>query len=431
MQVSVESGEGLERRMTVDLPPERFEAEVASRLQQVARTARLAGFRPGKVPLKVLRQRFGEQINHEVFGDLMQSSFSEAVGQQQLRPAGPPRVIPAIDHTARRYGYTATFDVLPTIALGPLTEVSIKRPVAEVGEADLEAMIERLRQQRKTWAKVERPAERGDRVVATFSGTVDGEPLPGGSAQDRLIELGAEQLIPGFEDGLVGIAVGEARTLNLAFPEGYQAPHLAGKPVVFEVSVSAVEGPVVPEVDAELARAYGVADGDLEHFRADVRANMERELRTRIQARVKNQVMDALIAANPVPVPGVLVRDEIKTLRERTSREAGATGMQLPDALFEESARRRVALGLIIAEVVRQHGIQADPQRVRAAVEDMAATYETPKEVVDYYYSNRDHLATVETMVLEDQVADWVLGQAKVEDEAMSFQQLTDADAGR
>ena len=338
MQVSVESGEGLERRMTVDLPAEQFEAEVANRLQQVARSARLPGFRPGKVPLKILRQRFGEQVNQEVFGDLMQSSFSEAVGQQQLRPAGPPRVVPSIDHAGRRYGYTATFEVLPSITLAAPEDRVIKRPVAEVGDADLDAMLDRLRQQRKTWTKVDRPAEHGDRVIASFTGIVDGEPVQGGSAQDRPIEIGAEHLIPGFEDGLVGISAGETRTLNLAFPDGYHAKHLAGKPVVFEVSVSAVESPVVPELDAGLARSYGVEDGDVERFRQDVRANMERELRQRIQARVKNQVMDALIAVNPVEVPGVLVREEIAVLKDRTNRNAGPSTMQLPDALFEESA---------------------------------------------------------------------------------------------
>jgi trigger factor len=429
--MSVESGEGLERRITVDLAPERFEAEVASRLQQVARTARLPGFRPGKVPLKVLRQRFGEQINRDVFGDLMQSSFSEAVGQQQLRPAGPPRVVPSIDQASRRYGYTATFEVLPVIALATLGDWVVRRPVAEVGEADLEAMLDRLRQQRKTWAKVGRPAENGDRVIASFTGTVDGELLPGVSAQDRAIDIGAGQLIPGFDDGLIGVAAGEDRALNLVFPDDYHAKHLAGKPVTFEVSVAAVEGPVVPELGAELARSYGVADGDVERFRQDVRANMERELRSRIQVRLKRQVMDALIEANPLEVPGVLVREEIAALKDQARRNAGSTGMQLPDALFEESARRRVALGLIIAEVVRQHGIVVDSQRVRAAVEDMASTYETPSEVVDYYYSSRQNLATFETMVLEDQVVDWVLGQARVEDEPMSFQQLTEPGPGR
>ena len=431
MQVSVENGQGLERRMTVDLPTERFEAEVDSRLRQVARTARLAGFRPGKVPLKIVRQRFGEQINQEVFGELMKTTFSEAVGQQQLRPAGPPRVVPAIDQAARRYGYTATFEVLPNISLASLADHVIKRPVVEISDADFDAMVERLRQQRKTWAKADRPAARGDRVVASFTGTVDGEPLENGSAQDRPIEIGAANLIPGFEDGLVGISVGETRTLELSFPAGYHAEHLAGKPVSFEVSVSSVEEPVLPALDGGLARSYGVEDGDFECFCADVRANMERELRARILERLKHQVMEALLAANAIEVPGVLVGEEIATLREQTSRNAGASGIQLPDVLFEESARRRVALGLIMAEVVRQNGIEVDPQRVRAAVEDMAATYESPQEVVDHYYQSRESLAPIEAVVLEQQVVDWAMGQARVEDEPMSFDQITQGDAAR
>ncbi|HSQ08052.1 MAG TPA: trigger factor [Chromatiaceae bacterium] len=427
MQVSVESGEGLERRITVDLSAEQFEAEVAKRLQQVARTARLAGFRPGKVPVKILRQRFGTQVRGEAFGDLVQSSFAEAVAQQNLLLAGAPQIMPNIDDAGKHYGYTATFDILPTFELRSIAEAVIRRPVAEVGDADLAAMLDRLRQQRKTWTPVDRPAENGDRLRASFTGTVDGEVVAGASAQDRTVELGAGRLIPGFEEGLVGISAGESRTLDLTFPEGYQAPQLAGKPVTFQVAVSAVEAPVLPEIDAELARAYGVADGDVERFRADVRANMQRELRNRIQGRIKNQVMDAILAANPIPVPGTLVRQEIGALREQTRQNAGATDMQLPDVLFEESAKRRVALGLIIAEVVKRNHIVVDRNRVRAAVEEMAATYEDPAEVMDHCYASKERLAPFETMVLEDQVVDWALGQARVEDEPMSFKDLTEA----
>ncbi len=239
--------------------------------------------------------------------------------------------------------------------------------------------------------------------------------------------MGAGRLIPGFEEGLIGVVAGESRTLDLTFPADYQAAHLAGKPVTFEVAVTAVEAPVLPEIDAELARAFGVADGDVERFRSDVRANMERELRQRIQGHLKNQVMDALLAANPITVPGTLVRQEINALREQTRQKAGATDIQLPDALFEESAKRRVALGLIIAEVVKRNGIVVDRGRVRAAVEEMASTYEDPSEVVEYFYANKDRLSPFETMVLEDQMVDWALGEARVEDEPMSFQELTEA----
>lgn len=426
MQVSVESGEGLERRMTVGLSAEQLEAEVANRLQQVARTAHIAGFRPGKIPLKVLRQRFGGKVRSEAFGDLVQSSFAEAVAQQNLRPAGAPRIVPNIDDGGK-YGYTAIFDVLPSFELGSIADAVIRRPSAEVQDADLAAMLDRLREQRKTWVRVERPAESGDRVMASFTGTVDGEEIAGASAKDSPIELGAGRLIPGFEEGLIGVVAGASRTLHLSFPEGYQATQLAGKPVTFEVAVTAVEAPVLPEIDAELARAFGVADGDVERFRSDVRANMERELRQRIQGHLKNQVMDALLAANPITVPGTLVRQEINALREQTRQKAGATDIQLPDALFEESAKRRVALGLIIAEVVKRNGIVVDRGRVRAAVEEMASTYEDPSEVVEYFYANKDRLSPFETMVLEDQMVDWALGEARVEDEPMSFQELTEA----
>jgi trigger factor len=426
MQVSVESGEGLERRMTVDLSVEQFEAEVDKRLRQVARNVRIAGFRPGKVPLKLLRQRYGGQVSGEAFGDLVKSSFAEAVAQQNLLVVGAPQITPRIDDAAKHYGYTATFDVLPSFELGSIADAMIRRPVAEVSDADLAAMLDRLRQQHKTWAAVDRPAENGDRVRTSFTGTVDGTEVAEASAQDRPIELGVGRLIPGFEEGLIGISAGESRTLDLTFPAVYQEPGLAGKPVTFQVAVSAVEAPVLPEIDAELARAYGVADGDVERFRADVRANMQRELRSRIQGRIKNQVMDAILAANPIPVPATLVRQEIGSLREQTRQNAGATDMQLPDVLFEESAKRRVALGLIIAEVVKRNHIEVDRNRVRAAVEELAATYEDPAEVMDHIYASKERLAPFETMALEDQVVDWVLAQARVEDEPMSFKDLTE-----
>jgi trigger factor len=426
MQVSVESGEGLERRMTVDLSVGQFEAEVDKRLRQVARNVRIAGFRPGKVPLKILRQRYGGQVSGEAFEELVKSSFATAVVQQNLLVVGAPQITPNIDDAAKRYGYTATFDVLPSFELGSVAGAVIRRPVAEVGDADLAVMLDRLREQHKAWTVVDRPAENGDRVRTSFTGSVDGTEVAEASAQDRLIELGVGRLIPGFEEGLIGISAGESRTLDLSFPAVYQVPALAGKPVTFQVAVSAVEAPVLPEIDAELARAYGVADGDVERFRADVRANMQRELRSRIQGRIKNQAMDAILAANPIPLPATLVRQEIGSLREQTRQNAGATDMQLPDVLFEESAKRRVALGLIIAEVVKRNHIEVDRNRVRAAVEELAATYEDPAEVMDHIYTSKERLAPFETMALEDQVVDWVLAQARVEDEPMSFKDLTE-----
>lgn len=429
MQISVESGVGLERRMRIDLPFERIQGEVDKRLQQMARSARLPGFRPGKVPLKLLRQRYGEQLQQEVFGELVQSSFSEAVAQESLRPAGMPRIEPEIDRGEQRFGYTAVFEVLPQFELASLAGKVVKRPVAQVTDDDLEAMIERLRAQRKTWAPTDGPAVSGHRLTVSYAGTIDGEPFEGGSSSDTQVELGSGRMIPGFEEGLIGASAGETRALELQFPDTYHRKELAGRPVHFEVKVDAVLQPVLPEVDAAFARNLGIEDGDLERFRADVRANLERELAQRTKARTKEQVMDLLVSANTIEIPAVLVQEEIRSLKDQMRQNIGGGRMELPDNLFEDSARRRVALGLIIAEIVKQNGIKADPARIRAAVEDMAVTYEQPQEVIDYYYGDRQRLAPVESLVLEEQVMDWVLDQVTVENESLSFAQLTERQA--
>ncbi len=429
MQVSVESGEGLERRMRIDLPFEQIQGEVDKRLQSLARSARLPGFRPGKVPMKLLRQRYGEQVQQEVFGELVQSTFSEAVASESLRPAGMPHIEPHIDRETRSFAYTAIFEVLPQIELSDLSGKQVKRPVAEVMDADLEAMLERLRTQRKTWEPVDRLSQSGDRLTIAYAGTIDGEAFPGGTSEESQIEIGSGRMIPGFEDGLIGASAGESRTIHVTFPEDYQAEHLAGKPARFEVTVKAVSAPVLPELDAELARAFGIEDGDLERLRADVRTNMERELRERLKARAKERVMDLLLESNAIDIPSALVAEEVRALKEQMREKLGGGRMELPDNLFEESARRRVTLGLIIAEIVKRHEIAADPARVREAVQEMAATYEDPQEVVDYYFADRQRLASVESLVLEDQVVDWVLTQVAVEDESMSFAQVTEGAA--
>lgn len=430
MQVSVESGAGLERRVTVGLEPERIEGEVEKRLREFARTARLPGFRPGKVPVKVLRQRFGQQLRNEIFGDLVQSTLAEAIGQENLRPAGTPVVDPDIDPAAKRYEYTATFEVLPSFELGSLEGKILKRPTAEVQEADVDALLERLREQRKTFDEVERPAQDGDRLTISFAGTIDGEAFDGGSAENAEIELGSGRMIPGFEAGLVGAVAGEERTLDLSFPDGYHAEHLKGKPVSFAVTVNTVSGPVLPEVDADFAKAFGVEDGDLDRFREDVRGNMGRELKQRIEARIKNQAMALLLEANEIELPQVLVSEEMRALKEQMRQSVGNSKLELPEELFENDARRRVALGLVIAEVVKANGIQVDKDRVREVVEDMASTYENPQEVVDHYYSDKAQLSSVESLTLENQVVDWVVTQVTVEDDPSTFQELTAPAAG-
>jgi trigger factor len=425
MQISVESGEGLERRMRVDLPTDEIQGEVDKRLRQLSRSARLPGFRPGNVPVKLLRQRYGEQVEGEVFGELVERTYPEAVAKESLRPAGAPKIEPDIDRGEHRFSYIAVFEVLPELELGSLEGKVVKRPVAEVTDDDLETMLQSLREQRKTWEPAGRAAESGDTLVISFEGTIDGESFEGGAASGTRIELGSGRMIPGFEDGLIGVGAGETRGLDLSFPEGYHKESLAGRPVHFEVTVDAVEAPVLPELDADFARSFGVDDGDIDRLRADVRANMGRELKQRIDGRVKEQVMELLISQNPIDIPTVLVAQEIQSLKDQMRQNLGNSQIELPDNLFEDNARRRVALGLIIAEVVKQQGIKADPQRVRAAVEDMAATYEEPQQVVDYYYGARDRLAPVESLVLEDQVVDWVLGQVSVEDEPATFTEVT------
>lgn len=426
MQVSVEAGEGLERRMRVTLSAEQFDEEVEKHLKGIARTAKLPGFRPGKVPLNMLRRRYGGQVQGEVFGELVESSFSEAVRQESLRPAGRPAIEPEINLEEKVYGYTATFEVLPQIELKPLEGVSVKRPSAEVTEADVDDMFERLRRQRQTWQPVDRSAQEGDQVRVSFQGTVDGEPFDGGQGTNVPVVLGAGMMIEGFEAGLIGAAKGEERTLSLAFPDDYRVHKLAGKAASFNITVESVAEPRLPEVDEAFARALGIADGDLDRLRRDVRQNMERELKQRIQAKVKNQVMDALIENNPIELPKVLVQEEIASLKQQARTNVGVSGtLELPDRLFEDQASRRVALGLIIAEIVKAQGLTADPKRVRETVEDMATSYEDPKEVVDFYLGNREQRASIESLVLEDQVVDWVLGQVRVEAEPSTFKDLT------
>ncbi|WP_295388797.1 trigger factor [uncultured Thiodictyon sp.] len=427
MQVSVETGEGLERRMRIELPFEQVRGEVEKRLQKLVRTVRLPGFRPGKVPLALLRQRFGGHVEQEVLGELIQSSFATAVSERSLHLAGAPQIEPDVDPAAQRYGFTATFEVMPEVAIASLSGQVVKRPVAEVTDADLEMVIERLREQHKTWGPVERPAQTGDRLTVSFVGTLDGVPFEGGSATAIPVELGTGRMLPGFEDGLVGASAGEARALDLSFPEGYHRADLAGQPVRFDVTVEVVAEPVLPTVDAEFVSGFGVPDGDLERFRTEVRANMDRELKQRIDARTKEAVMDLLVAVHGLAVPAVLVAEEVQGLKGQMRERIGAAGaVDLPDVLFEEQARRRVALGLIIGEIMKRHSIKAEPARVRAAIDAMAATYEDPQEVIDYYYADRQRLAPFESMVMEERVVEWVLEQVSVEDEQMSFAQLTD-----
>ncbi len=432
MQVSVEAKEGFERCMTVEVPAERVNEEVEKRLKKIARTARMDGFRPGKVPLSVIRRRFDGQVRGEVFNEILQSSYFEALRQENLQPVGDPRIEPMDKAPEEGIGYRATFEVMPEITLKEMGDAVIKRPVVEITESDIDEMIDKLRAQRQTWSEVERAAEDGDQVRINFKGYIDDEPFEGGSAEDVPLVLGSGRMIEGFEEGLVGAKANENRTLNLKFPDDYQAAHLAGKAARFEVEITQVSKPELPEVDEEFIKMFGVSEGGIEAFRKDVRANMERELGQRIDARVKEQAMEALLKANEIEVPRVLVEQEADALKKRAEAQmnAGAPGQsdrELDREIFMDEAKRRVALGLIMTEVVKEGEIEVDADQVREKVEQIAADYESPEEVVKYYYGNKDQLAQVENLVLEEKVVDWVLDRVKVEEEPATFAALTGA----
>ncbi|HHB11776.1 MAG TPA: trigger factor [Chromatiales bacterium] len=426
MQVSVEEISEVERRMTVEVPAEQVTAEVESRLRELRGRVRLNGFRPGKVPLKVVRQRFGQSVLQEVAGELLQSSFQEAVAQEKLQPAGAPRIEPVQPKMGEALSYTATFEVYPDIALAELSDLTIREPQVEITEADVDAMIDKLREQHKRWEPVERPAQQGDQVVIDFEGSIDGEPFEGGKAEDYTVQLGEGRMIAGFEAQLEGARPGEERTIEVTFPEDYPRKQLAGKQASFRVKVKEVREPRLPEVDEEFARQFGIESGSVEELRADVRKNMERELKQAVRARIKQQVMDALLARHQFPIPQSLIDEEVRQLKAQSAANMpqGVDVTQLPDEPFVEDARRRVALGLIIGRILREQDIQLDQARVEAALDELAATYEDPEMVKNYFRSNREQMAGIEAMVLEDQVVDWVREQAASEAQPMSFDEL-------
>jgi len=411
--------------MHVQLPSERVAPEVERRLKSLSRTVRMNGFRPGKVPLNVVRQRFGGQVRQEVYGELIRASFGEAIEQQRLRPAGEPRIEEVADESGGGFSYTAVFEVMPEVIVGPLSGLAVKRPAVEVTDEDVANMVEKLRRQRITWETADRPVQDGDQVTISFTGSVDGEPFSGGTAEMVPVILGSGRMIPGFEEGLVGAAVGETRGLDLRFPEDYRAKELAGKDVHFDVEIAEVKAGRLPELDGELAKIFGVESGDVDRLKTDIRGNMERELRQKLRGLLKARVMDALLQHAQVDVPNALAEQEAERLKQQAKGEMAGAGrrsaVDLPRDIFLDQARRRVALGLVLGQIVKENAIKVDPKRVRSTVEELAEAYEHPQEVIDWYYGNKEQLAAVENLVLEDEVVDWAMGQAQVEDEPVTF----------
>ena len=424
MQVSVESTSALERRMTIGVPAERIETEVTKRLQQTARRAKVPGFRPGKVPMNVIRQRYEDAARQEALGDLIQATFYEAIVEQKLNPAGAPAVEPKVFEKGKDLEYVATFEVFPEIKLAGFDGIAIERLQADVTDADLDNMLEILRKQNTRFEAVERAAENGDQLNIDFVGKIDGEAFAGGSAKGTPLVLGSGRMIPGFEEALVGVKAGEERVINPTFPADYQNLDLAGKTAEFTVTVNSVSAPQLPELNDDFFALFGIKEGGLEGFRTEVRKNMERELRQAIKSKVKNQVMEGLLAANPVEVPKALIGNEVNRLRVQAVQQFGGNIKpdQLPAELFEEQAKRRVVLGLIVAEVVKQGELKADEARVRELIEEMASAYQEPQQVVAWYYKNDQQLNEVRSVVLEEQVVDTVLQKAKVTDKAVSYE---------
>jgi len=428
---NVENLGTLERRVSMSLPTAEIEKQVDERLKKLARSVRMPGFRPGKVPLKLVAQTYGPQVRSEVLGDAVQKSFSDVVREANLKVAGYPK-IEKKDPASDALEFNATFEIYPEVKVGDLGATTVERPVLEVDDAAVEKTVEILRKQRTRFEPVQRAARDADRITVDFAGTIDGTPFEGGKAESFPFTLGEGRMLPQFEQAARGLSPGEEKIFELTFPADYHGKEVAGKAASFAMTLKKVEEPRLPELDAEFAKALGVADGDLAKMRAEVRANVEREVKKRVDARVKEQALTALLTATPLEVPKALVGMEAGSMAERTIADLKARGVnpeQVPinQQAFEESARRRVALGLIINELKSAEGINPKPAEVRALVEQEAQSYEKPAEVVKWFYMQRERLAEMESLALETNVVKWVLTKAKVLDKPVSFDELMGA----
>ncbi len=426
MQVSVESTGKLERRMQVQVPAERVSREIDARLKNLSRTARLNGFRPGKAPIKVIRQQFGMQVHREVIGELLQSSFAEAVTEKKLSPAGNPRIEPQSIDEGQDLKYVATFEVFPEVSLQPIDTLELERVTAEVTDSDVDAMIERLRKQQMKYAPVERPAANADKVTIDFLGRIDGAEFAGGKAENIAIVLGEGRMLPELEAGLVGAAAGEQREITVNFPADYRATELAGKQAVFSTTISKVEAAALPELDEEFCASFGVTEGGIPKLREDVAANMRRELEQNLRNRNKTAVMEKIYQANPIDVPNTLIENQIRDMQIEAMRRAGAKDVSQapPREPLVEPARRRVALGLLFNDVIRRENLVLDPERANARLDEMVGAYGDPAALKRAYQQNADAMRQVESLALEDQVVDWILAHAKVREKASSFKEL-------
>ncbi len=436
MQVSVETTNGLERRLTVGVPADQIDGEVNKRLEEAAKTVRINGFRKGKVPLKVVRQKFGQGVRQEVIGDTINKSFYQAVQEQSLKPAGQPSIEPKQIDEGKDFEFVATFEVYPEIDLKRIDGVDITQFTADINDEDINTMIETLRKNQAKWEDVERACADGDRVNIDFEGKKDGEVFDGGVATGHNLVLGSNSMIPGFEEGIVGMSAGDEKTIQLTFPDDYQSDALKGSDAEFLIKVNVVAEQKLPELDEAFYAELGVTDGGEEKFREDVKQNMEREKEKLIRNKFKQQVLDAFMDANDFDVPAALVSSEIDVLRQQMLSQYGQQpdasvdySSILPDSMFKERAERRTALGLLVSELVKADSLKVDQDRLKTMVESIAETYEDPESVVNYYYSNKELLSGAEAAVLEDQVVDVLAAAAAIKDESTTYQDLVKPEA--
>jgi trigger factor len=435
MAVNVEQLSALERRVSMSVPVQDVDRQVDDRLKKLARDVKMPGFRPGKVPLKMVVQQYGPQVRSEVVGDAVQKAFIDVVKEANLKVAGQPRIEKkdgAAD--AAQFEFSATFEVYPEVKVGDVSGKSIERPQVTVDDAAVERTLQILRKQRVTYAPAGRAALDGDRITVDFEGRIGGEPFPGGKAAGYPFVLGEKRMLPEFESNALGLKAGESKSFDIKFPEDYHGRDVAGKTATFEIALKLVEEPKLPELDGEFAKQLGVADGDLAKMRAEVRANVERETKKRVEARLKAQALQLLLDAAPIELPKALVQMETQHMVEQAVAELQAKGMKLerlpfdPQA-FESGARRRVALGLIIGELARSEKLQPKPAEVRALIEAESQSYEHPAEVIKWFYMQPQRLSEMESLALESNVVQWVLSRAKVEDKPVAFDELMGATA--
>jgi len=423
MQVSVETTSALERRMKVEVPEERINNEVETRLKSIARTARMDGFRVGKVPFSVVKKRYQGQVLQEVIGEVIQNTFYEAIEKEQLQPVGAPAIEPQPMNEGNGFSYEAVFEVYPELSLAPMDALEIEKSVAEISTDDVNKMVDKVRKQRATWQTVDRSAATGDRVVIDFKGTIDGEEFPGGAGEKMPVELGSGRMISGFEDQLVGIKAAEERTLDLSFPQEYHAKELAGKAVQFAVTADVVEESVLPELDDDFIAALGVEEGGVDALREQIQQSMQLELDNALRAKIKRQVSEQLLKNNSVDVPKAMVEQDVEASLKRNNQSADQVTPEQRNMISEASGKR-VATGLLFSEIVKANSLSVPAERLRAEVEKMASTYDDPQQVIDWYYGDNERLSEVEGIVLEDMIVDFVLDAAKVNEVQSTFEEV-------